>query len=131
VKKKRKVDRMNRVDLRPDLTVESTGVILLSWKNVCPDDQRRLRAIEKFLGRYPRLLSFAFHPEKPELRKAPKDLLDQMGQMSRGEKTLIRVALDIWSDSGDATLSQITSLDPLNLISVFAAIQHASGIPSE
>lgn len=118
---------MNRVDLSPDLTVESMGVVILSWKNVCPDDRKRLRAAEKFLGRYPRLLSFAFHPEKPELRKSPKDLLDQMSHMSRGEKILIRVALDIWSDSGDATLSQIQSLDPLNLTAVLVAIQHARG----
>jgi hypothetical protein len=77
------------------------------WKNAYPDDLERLRLTSYLLNRYPKLIEFLFHPEKPELSSSPEELKKKTSAFSSGEELLVRISLDIWSSSGRATLIEI------------------------
>jgi hypothetical protein len=83
-----------------------------TWTNVCAGDRRRFNAIHQFLKPHPKLVDFLFRSDKPELHSSPDVLRKAAKGFSTGERILIRVALDIWSDSGDAKISDLDHLDP-------------------
>jgi hypothetical protein len=83
-----------------------------TWINACSGDLRRFKAIHQFLKPYPKLVEFLFRTDKAELHGSPEGLLKRSAAFSTGEKVLIRVALDIWSESGDARINDLDHLDP-------------------
>jgi hypothetical protein len=69
------------------------------------------------------LVPFLFHHQKRQLRATPPELLKEARCFSRGERILIQIALDFWSDSGSARISDIVEhLDDENLLLVIRAI---------
>jgi hypothetical protein len=70
-----------------------------------------------------RLMHFFFHHMKGTLRLPPSELLCEARELSRGERILIQIALDFWSDSGKAKLPEIIDhLDDENLLAFVRAI---------
>ena len=69
------------------------------------------------------LVPFLFHHQKRELRASPTKLLKEARCLSRGERILIQIALDFWSDSGGARISDIVEhLDDENILTVIRGI---------
>jgi hypothetical protein len=69
------------------------------------------------------LRPFVFHHQKRELRDTPSALLKEARCFSRGERILIQIALDFWSDSGNARISDIVEyLDDENVLAVIRAV---------
>jgi hypothetical protein len=95
---------------------------MFQWKNADPGDLKRFNAISMFLNKYPSLLTFLFSPTKPELNGSPESLKKRSGGFSSGEKVLINIALDIWSDSGDAKINDLYTLDSENFQNVLKAL---------
>lgn len=87
------------------------GLIMFQWKNASSGDLKRFQIIEEIFKDYPRLLEFLFHTTKAELRSSPEVIRQEAGCLSSGERLLIRIAMDIWSESGDVKLLDILSLD--------------------
>jgi hypothetical protein len=70
-----------------------------------------------------RLTYFFFHHMTGTLRLPPDELLREARELSRGERILIQIALDFWSDSGKTRLPDILDhLDDENLLAVIRAI---------
>ena len=84
---------------------------MTTWKNADPSDLKRLAAISTMLDGHPKLITFLFHPSKPELNDAPKTLQTRARAFSSGERVLINVGLDLWSDSGDTKVLDLFTLD--------------------
>jgi hypothetical protein len=70
-------------------------------------DLLRYKSIRVLLKNHPRLFSFLFNPTKLELRKSPSELLCDAGGFSHGEIIFILLALDIWSDHGGVSLTEV------------------------
>jgi hypothetical protein len=70
-----------------------------------------------------RFRDFLFHHQERRLRDTPSELLKESRCFSRGERILIQVALDFWSDSGSARVSEIIEyLDDENILAFIRAI---------
>lgn len=83
----------------------------------------RISSIGTLLGHQEYFLYFIFSHKRPELRLSPTDLIDEMNGFSHGEQVLLRVALDMWSGSGEVHLWEILKvLDDKNFISFIRAI---------
>lgn len=98
-----------------------------TWKNACSGDLRRFKAINHFLKPYPKLIDHLFKTDKAELNYPTMALRKSFCQFSTGEQILARAALDIWSDSGQVTLPELTRLDPENFKNVLIALLMAQG----
>jgi hypothetical protein len=96
----------------------------MKWINPTHSDGRRALRICKMLEQHPKLIPWIFHPTKPELRTDP-DVLLTGGGLSSGERILVRVALDLWSDVGATPLMDLARIDPDNLNRVFEALTSA------
>lgn len=87
----------------------------LLWKHASPGDLKLLRLITFLLSRHPKLIPFLFRPDRAELQGPPPELIQEARAFSSGEQLLVRIALDLWSDSGNATLWELLKwLDPLS-----------------
>ncbi len=97
---------------------------MIHWEKATKTDRRLFEAISRVLANHPHLLKFLFEPERARLR-APADLLrEESKDFSSGEDLLIRVALDLWSGSGDAHIWELIEiLDDENLNHVADALQ--------
>lgn len=101
-----------------------TGFRMVKWQKATATDRRVLEAILIVLRRYPYLIDFMFDPEEPRLRQRPEDLLEESASFSSGEDLLVRVALDLWSGSGDAHVWELIEfLDDENFSNVAEAFQ--------
>jgi hypothetical protein len=80
---------------------------MIYWKQATYDERRLLKAISLVLGKHPNLLLFVFEKERPRLRELPEILLEKSAAFSASEDLLVRVALDLWSGSGDAHVWEI------------------------
>ncbi len=70
-----------------------------------------------------RWLEFFYSHKGGGLRADPEELIAESRCFSSGEKVMIKVALDLWADSHQASLSEIiNSLDWANLNRVLLAI---------
>ena len=70
------------------------------WKNLTEDERVRMDAIKMFLGRFPKIMEYIFHPTEKCLRKSPQAIRKGMGFMSSGEKLMANIALDLWGGYG-------------------------------
>lgn len=94
-------------------------VIMKTWEQATVRDCLLGEAISLVLLNHPNILEFLFDPIRAKLRKSPDELLQLSKSFSSGERILVRVALDIWNGSGNATVWQILeSLDDHNLANV-------------
>ena len=97
-----------------------------SWQNASSSELVFGQAVARVFRNHPNLLDFLFEPERPRLRCAPEDMLRQIRGLSSSEQILIRIALDIWSGSGNAKLWQIMeTLDDGNFANVLDALAFA------
>ncbi|MBP7859964.1 hypothetical protein KA001_03340 [Patescibacteria group bacterium] len=77
------------------------------WQCTDPSLKYQYEAIKIVFGNHKYLLEEFFDSKKPALRHPPDVLLKRMQSGSRGEFILIKVALDIWSESGGASVNDI------------------------
>lgn len=93
------------------------------WPNAGDSDLQRYEAISRVFMSHEYLLPFFFDTEQPRVRLAPEKMLRQADGMSTGEFLLIKIALDIWSGSGNARVWElIENLDQQNFSFVLQAL---------
>lgn len=93
------------------------------WTNASNNDLQAYEAISRVFFKYPYLLSNFFDEKKPKLKLPPEKMLMQIQNFSSGERVLIKVALDIWSGSGNATVWELIEvLDRENFFHVLNAL---------
>ena len=77
------------------------------------------------------LLEFFFDSKEIKISREPLEMLKQARGFSSGEQILIRVALDIWSGSGNTKVwSLLESLDDQSLVNVLKALALFRGLES-
>lgn len=92
------------------------------WQNIDPSLEFQYKAIKIVFARHQYLLNEFFDPEKPTLKNPPDIMLERLSSLSRGEYILIKVALDIWSESGGSSANDILNhLDDDNFYNVCLA----------
>jgi hypothetical protein len=95
---------------------------MFEWKEISSDEERLVEAISIALGRHRYLMGFLFEKKRPRLKDEPQELIAKARGFSRGERLLIRVALDLWCSSGDVrVLELLGSLDDENFENVILA----------
>jgi hypothetical protein len=93
------------------------------WKNATRDDQLRLKAISILLGEDERLIRFLFHPTKPRLATSSTSIKQKIKSFSKGEQTLLRIALDIWGTYGGIHFDDLyTNLSPTSFMNCINAL---------
>jgi hypothetical protein len=92
---------------------------MTNWKNPSLSDRKRYLIISKLFESHPKLLEYLFHPTKAELSAPPENLLQN--PYSSGEKILIQVAIDLWSNGCGGT--QLMDLNRLDSAHLFKAIE--------
>ena len=84
----------------------------------------RHEAISLLLANDPQFLDFLFTANRKSLAASPADLLACMRGFSSGQQLLIRLALDIWSESGSAPLGAVLrTLDDIRIEGLLLAIE--------
>lgn len=86
-------------------------------------DYVRRRAISLLFVNNQNLISLLFNEDFSRLNAAPKDVLGWAGGLSGGEQSLVKLALDIWSDEGGATLSDMMRLDLVRFEGLLLALE--------
>ena len=85
---------------------------------------KRWHAISLLLANDYGLLDYIFTPDRTALAAPANELLGASTEMSSGQRLLIKIALDIWSDEGNANLGEIlTILDPYRFESFMLALE--------
>ena len=98
---------------------------MFCWKSAQDYEWRQIEAISLVLSKHYKLLEFLFEKQRPRLRRSPEDLLEESLCFSSGERTLIRVALDFWSGSGNAKIWELfETLDQGNFENVLVGLQY-------
>lgn len=93
------------------------------WPKAGDSDLQRYEAISRVFFTHDYLLPFLFDTREPKTRLSPEALLRQASAFSKGEFLLIKIALDIWSSSGDTKLVElIEDLDPQNFYFVLESL---------
>ncbi|MGE3759869.1 MAG: hypothetical protein AB7H97_19035 [Pseudobdellovibrionaceae bacterium] len=93
------------------------------WQSATKADHRLWFVIKIIFRNHPELLDFLFEKDEPRIRLEPLELRKQALCFSSGEELLVRVALDVWSGSGNAKIWQlIETLDCDNLSNVLEAL---------
>lgn len=94
-----------------------------TWINPLDSEIKQYKIISMLFEKHPKLLEFFFDKNEPKLNWPPDEMLDHSSVFSSGEYILIKVALDIWSGSGNALLWEILdTLDRDNFIKVIQGI---------
>lgn len=79
----------------------------------------------KLFAAHENLLPFLFYTEAATLRHYPDVLMTQAKCLSSGEFVLIRLALDIWNDSGGVRISELLNrLDSTNFQNAMSALRY-------
>lgn len=98
---------------------------MIQWKNASRDDLKRLVAIKILCGSHPGLVNFLFDSVKPRLSDTPENIKEKMGHLSRGEKTLLLIAMDIWGTYGGIHFDDLyTHLSPKSFHNCIKALAH-------
>ena len=85
------------------------------------DDRWRLKLIQTLLRNQSHLIAYLFHPDEPRLADSV-ERLNENGY-SHGQKVIIKIALDIWSDDYSASLMEaIEVLDNNNFAALLDVI---------
>lgn len=97
---------------------------VLMKSNIQGAESRTVKAILGVFSRHCYLVDLFFENEtKDKIRCRPEELKWRSQDMSRAEQVLIRVALDIWSGSGEAKVWELLEvLDEDNFIAVLKAL---------
>lgn len=85
-------------------------VKMRTWEFARASECLRGEAISLVLLDYGHIMDFLFHPFEARLRSTPVEILRLSKSFSPGERLLIRVALDIWSGSGGATVYELLEM---------------------
>lgn len=97
---------------------------MLNWINANRHEYRVQETLNLIFSNHPNLLEFLFDKQSPQLRLQPVRLLSEASVFSSGEKILVRVGLDLWNGSGQASLWDIVErLDIYNYQSVLAGLR--------
>jgi hypothetical protein len=78
-----------------------------SWLNATHTERRLYCLISLIFSNHPKLLEFFFERHSPRSSLKPDEMLKAARCFSSGEQVLIRVALDLWSESGGAQVRQL------------------------
>lgn len=101
---------------------------MVSWRHASSSDRRLYSAVSAIFLKHPHLLRFLFDDHEPRLRMIPEEMLREIRGFSSGEQILVRVAMDIWSGSGNAKIWQIVeTLDPDNFANVLEGLRILRG----
>ena len=94
-----------------------------TWRQARSQDLHIYAAIAVIFRNHPTLLEFFFETETPRIRFRGIEMRRRAAGMSSGEQQLLRVALDVWSGSGNAKVWQlIETLDDSNFANVLEAL---------
>ncbi len=95
------------------------------WKEANSCDLKQWHAITRVFKNHPNLIEFFFDAKKPRIRRCADELLAYADVFSSGEKLLIKIALDMWSGSGNAKIWELLEvLDVNNFENVIEAIRY-------
>ena len=96
-----------------------------TWENASNEELRQFEIISMILEKHKKIINYLFDTKNPKLNGTPNDILKNASAFSRGEYVLIKVALDVWSESGNANLTEIlNTLDKENFIKVMKGINY-------
>lgn len=96
-----------------------------TWRDATVGERRQYQLISLIFSKYPKLLEFFFEKHEARIRFESKEMLKEAGCFSSGEQILIRVALDLWSGSGNALVWQMVEvLDHENFSNVLKALDN-------
>jgi hypothetical protein len=111
----------NAEELRLEVSVKRK----VNWKDATAAEQELFIAMTKLFSGHEKLLDFVFACEKPSLRIYPDALIEQAKGLSGGEHVLVRLALDIWSDSGGVRISELLNrLDSTSFENAMTALRY-------
>jgi len=80
------------------------------WMNNNFYDQKRCQCIILILKNYPNILEFMFDKNSPKLSMSAEKILSETSGLSSDEKVLIKIALDLWDGSGNASYISLVNL---------------------
>ena len=93
----------------------------LNWEYACASDRIRACVIMTLFKHHPQLIHEVFEDQRPRLKAAPATI--KRSPRSHGEKVLIKLALDIWNDSGKSKVMEvIETLDHQNFEAFIQAL---------
>lgn len=97
---------------------------MLNWKNTNRYQKRMQETLNEVFRYSPHLLGFLFDEGIAQLRLDPEWLLVEAESLSGGERTLIRVGLDLWNGTGHVSLWDIIErLDVYNFQGVVSGLR--------
>lgn len=83
----------------------------------------RIKVNSRVFFRHPYLLNDFFEEEQPRIKRRPEKMLIWAQGFSSGETVLIKIALDIWSGSGNTYVWELLeSLDKENFFHVLEGL---------
>lgn len=101
---------------------------MINWKNASTSDQHLFTAIARLFRNNPQLLEFFFHPSEPQLALPCKKIKQASRSLCSADELLVRIALDIWNDSGVINFSEIyQKLDEKNFTNVILTLGYLRG----
>jgi hypothetical protein len=103
----------------PDITTVS----FFNWNMAKPREQKFQAAMKILFATNAGLLALIFDRDHPRLRDEPEVIMAHLCDLSSGEYLLVRLALDLWNDSGGVHIQELISrLDPMNFANAVAAL---------
>ncbi len=103
-----------------------------SWREATSSDRRMYQAICLVFLNHPKLLEFFFEKKRPRIRFVAEQMRKEAAGFSSGEQILIRVALDMWSGSGNAKVWQmLETLDSSNFGNCLKALGFLRSLNSD
>ena len=101
---------------------------MFCWKFVSASQHRRIEAISLLLSNDYPLLEFLFEQDQPQLRAAPEELMSNSWPFSAGEMLLVRLALDLWNESGDVRICEaLERLDGIRFQNLLLSLEYLGG----
>jgi hypothetical protein len=92
------------------------------WKDATRAEQIQFLAIEELFSTSPHLMDYLFDANSPKLKYPADDILQFCGSFSSGDRLLIKIALDIWCDSGSAKIYELIGADSVILNSAISSL---------
>lgn len=100
-----------------------------SWKHATEADRRIFKAISILLSNHLNLLDFLFRNDEAKLNGPSDKILKNSLGLSKGERVLIQISLDMWSGSGGARfLDILNDLDPHNVSRFILTLRYINAI---
>ncbi len=97
--------------------------VMKTWKDASVFELQTYEAIARVFRQHSYLLDLFFEKETSRIRQHAEKMLQQVSHFSHGEIVLIKVALDIWSGSGNALVWEVLEvLDRQNFFNVLSGL---------